>query len=106
MNIIINNGTLKNIPTNRPVKFKGTLNGNTRSLDVKDAQIDIPGQLTGKVNGTVKNVTDPKKIQAKVKVDADVKDTKIVKPFLDKDIQKVLDVPSVKMKGQGTLRRH
>ena len=91
--------TLKNIPTNRPVKFKGTLNGNTRSLDFKDAQIDIPGQLTGKVNGTVKNVTDPKKIQAKVKVDADVKDTKIVKPFLDKDIQKVLDVPSVKMKG-------
>jgi hypothetical protein len=91
--------TLSGIPNKHPVKFKGTLEGNTRNLDVKDAQIDIPGQLTGKVSGNIQNVTDPKKMQAKVKIDADVKNTNVVKPFLDKDLQKVLDVPSVKMKG-------
>lgn len=90
---------LKGIPTKQPIKVKGSIEGNTRDLDVKDAHVVIPGQVDAKVAGNIKNITEPKKLQAKLKVDADMKNTDLVKSYLDKDLQQKLDVPSMKAKG-------
>lgn len=90
---------LKGIPTKHPIKVKGSIDGNTRNLDIKNAQVDIPGHLKASISGNIKNVTHPKNIKAMVKVDADMKNTDIVKSFLDKDLQQKLDVPSMKVKG-------
>lgn len=90
---------LKSIPNKQPIKVKGSIEGNTRNLDVKNAHVDIPGHINANVSGNIKNITNPSKMQAKVKVDADMKNTDIAKSFLDKDLQKKLDVKSMKVKG-------
>ena len=91
--------TMRNIPSKKPIKIKGEIEGNTRNLDIKNAYVDIPGSITGKVSGNIKNITDPKKMSTKLKVDADVKNADFAKSFLDKDLQKKLNVKSMKMKG-------
>ena len=90
---------LKQLPTKRPIKVKGSIDGNTRSLDINNAHVDIPGHLTADVSGNIKNVTQPSKMQAKVKLDADVKNIDFAKSYLDKDLQKKLNVPPMKVKG-------
>lgn len=90
----------KFIPNQRAVKVKGTFEGNTRDLDIKDGYIDIPGHVRSTVNGNIKNVTNPKKLQADVKFDADITNADFAKKeFLSKDLQKQVNILPMKAKG-------
>lgn len=90
---------LRNIPSKQPIKVNGSFEGNTRSLYIKNAHVDIPGHINANVSGNIKNITNPDKLQAKVKVDADMKNTDLAKSFLDKNLQQKLDLKSMKVKG-------
>ncbi len=83
-----------------PTKVRGTVGWNSKDLSIKNGRIDVQGQMKANVDGTIKNVTQPSKMQANVNVDADIKKVDFVKPFLDKDLQKKLDnIPPTKIKG-------
>ena len=90
----------KDIPSSRPVKVKGTFEGNTRDIDIKDGAVEIPGSVKAKVNGNIKNVTDPKRLRAKVNFDADVNNVDFAKKeFLSKEQQKQVNIVPMKVKG-------
>lgn len=89
------------IPRNKPVKVKGTFEGNTRDLSIKNGDIDIPGSMKAKVSGNIKNVTNTKKMQADVNFDADITNADFAKKeFLSKDVQKQVNIPPMKAKGK------
>ncbi len=90
----------RGISNNSSIKIKGEAEGNTRNLDLNNFSVDIPGQMSAKMSGNVKNVAQPDKIQANVNVDANIKKTDFVKPFVDKELQKKLNnIPPTKVKG-------
>jgi hypothetical protein len=91
----------KNIPSKRPIKVKGTLEGNTRDIDIKDGTVEIPGNVKANVSGNIKNVTDPKRLQANVDFDANIDNADFAKKeFLDKDLQKQVNIVPMKVKGK------
>ena len=90
----------KAIPSRYPVKVKGTFEGNTRDIDIKDGSLEIPGHIKAKMGGNIKNITDPKKINANVNFDADVDNVEFAKKeFLSKDVQKQFNLQPMKLKG-------
>ena len=90
----------KAIPSNRPIKVKGTFEGNTRDIDIKNGSLEIPGHIKATMGGNIKNVTDPKKIQANVSFDADIDNVEFAKKeFLSKDVQKQFNLVPMKLKG-------
>lgn len=91
----------KNIPKSKPVKVKGTFEGNTRDIDIKNCTVEIPGSVKANVNGNIKNVTDPKRLQAKVNFDADINNVDFAKKeFLSKEQQKQVNIVPMKVKGK------
>lgn len=90
----------KFIPSNHPIKFNGTIDGNTRDLDITDGKLDIPGFVKANVDGNIKNLTSPSKLQADVDIDADIDNIDFAKKeFLNKDLQKQVNVVPMKLKG-------
>lgn len=90
----------KSIPSNHPIKFNGTFDGNTRDLDISDGELDIPGFVKANVKGNIKNITTPDKMQADVNFDADIDNVDFAKKeFLDKDLQKQVNIVPMKLKG-------
>ncbi|MBR6490579.1 MAG: hypothetical protein IKT03_08615, partial [Muribaculaceae bacterium] len=88
------------VPSKRPIKVKGTFEGNTRDLDINNGTIDIPGYVKADVDGNIKNVTDPKKLSADVNINADINNVDFAKrEFLDKDLQQQVNVVPMKVKG-------
>lgn len=89
------------VPGSRPVKFKGTFEGNTRDLDISNGTLDIPGFVKADVSGNIKNVTDPKKLTADVSINADINNVDFAKKeFLDKDLQQQVNVVPMNLKGK------
>ena len=95
--------SLKGIPSKKPVKVKGKFTGNTRNMSVKDGYVEIPDHAKASMSGNIQNVTDPAKLQANVKVDADIKNSDFAKEFLSKDMRKKLDPPK-QMKVKGNVK--
>ncbi len=90
----------KFIPSKKPVKVKGTLEGDTRDLNIKNGHINIPGHVNAKVDGNIKNLTEPKKLQANVNFDANIDNADFAKKeFLSKDVQKQVNILPMKAKG-------
>ncbi|MBO4722874.1 MAG: translocation/assembly module TamB domain-containing protein [Muribaculaceae bacterium] len=93
-------GVTKFIPKNHPVKFKGKFEGNTRDLDINNGELQIPGFVKTKVDGNIKNLTDPSKLQADVNLDANIDNIDFAKnEFLSKDLQKQVNVVPMNLKG-------
>lgn len=93
-------GLTKAIPKNHPVKFKGTFDGNTRDLDITDGELQIPGFVKAKVNGNIKNIAEPSRLQADVNLDANIDNIDFAKKeFLNKDLQKQVNVVPMTLKG-------
>ncbi len=93
-------GLTKAIPGSRPIKFKGKFEGNTRDLDITGGELQIPGHIKAKVDGNIKNITQPSKLQADVNIDADISNIDFAKKeFLDKDLQKQVNVVPMTLKG-------
>lgn len=90
----------KSIPSRYPIKVKGTLEGNTRDIDIKNGAIEIPGHIKATMGGNIKNVTDPKKIQVNLNFDANLDNVEFAKKeFLSKDVQKQFNLLPMKLKG-------
>lgn len=90
----------KAIPSRYPIKVKGTFEGNTRDIDIKNGSLEIPGHIKAAMGGNIKNITDPKKIQANVTFDADVDNVEFAKKeYLSKDLQKQFNILPMKLKG-------
>ena len=88
------------IPKNHPIKFKGKFDGNTRDLDITGGEIQIPGFVKSRVDGNISNITEPSKLQADVNLDANIDDIDFAKKeFLDKDLQKQINVVPMNLKG-------
>lgn len=93
-------GATKFIPKNHPVKFKGKFEGNTRDLDITGGELQIPGFVKTKVDGNIKNITEPSKLQADVNLDANIDNIDFAKKeFLDKDLQQQVNVVPMNLKG-------
>lgn len=93
-------GVTNFIPKNHPIKFKGNFEGNTRDLDINNGQIQIPGFVNANVDGNIKNITEPSKLQADVNLDANIDNIDFAKnEFLDKDLQKQVNVVPMTLKG-------
>ena len=93
-------GATKFIPKNHPIKVKGKFEGNTRDLDIKDGELHIPGFVKSKVDGNIKNITEPTKLQADVNLDANIDNIDFAKKeFLDKDLQQQVNVLPMNLKG-------
>ena len=87
------------------VKMKGDVDWNGKDVDIRNGYVDIPGHIKTTLNGNVKNVTDPKKMQADVNFDADVTDVKFAtKELLDKDLQKKSNLLKKKKKKKDLTR--
>ena len=82
------------------MKVKGNIKGNTRNININNGYVDIPGHIKTSVNGNVKNLDNPKNLEADVAFDADVKDVDFAKKaFLEPDLQKKINVVPMKVKG-------
>lgn len=93
-------GATKFIPKNHPIKLKGKFEGNTRDLDIKNGELQIPGFVKSKVDGNIKNITEPSKLQADVNLDANIDNIDFAKnEFLNKDLQKQVNVVPMNLKG-------
>lgn len=93
-------GATKFIPKNHPVKFKGKFEGNTRDLDITGGELQIPGFVKAKVDGNIKNITDPSRLQADVDLDANIDNIDFAKKeFLNNDLQKQVNVVPMNLKG-------
>ncbi len=93
-------GATKFIPKNHPIKLKGKFEGNTRDLDIKNGELQIPGFVKSKVDGNIKNITEPSKLQADVNLNANIDNIDFAKnEFLNKDLQKQVNVVPMNLKG-------
>jgi len=93
-------GLTKSIPSNHPISFKGTFEGNADNLDINNGEMQIPGFVKANVDGNIKNITDPNKLQADVNIDANIDNIDFAKKeFLDKDLQNQINVVPMTLKG-------
>lgn len=93
-------GVTNFIPKNHPIKFKGNFEGNTRDLNINNGEIQIPNFVTAKVDGNIKNITQPSKLQADVNLNANIDNIDFAKKeFLDNDLQKQVNVVPMTLKG-------
>ena len=91
----------KKLDLPKQMKVKGNVKGNTRNIDINNGYLDIPGHIKTTVNGKVKNLDNPKKIEADVAFDADVKNVDFAKKaFLEPDLQKKINIVPMKVKGR------
>ena len=78
---------------NYPISVKGSANGNMDYMEFDGLDVSLPTAFHANATGFVANLTDPKRIRAKVQFKARTEDLGFVTGMLPKDIQRNYRIP-------------
>jgi hypothetical protein len=78
---------------NYPLSVKGSVNGNMDYMEFDGLDVSLPTAFHANATGFAANVTDPKRLRAKIQFKARTEDLSFVTGMLPKDIQRDYRIP-------------
>jgi autotransporter translocation and assembly factor TamB len=78
---------------NYPLSVKGSVNGNTDYMEFDGLDVSLPTAFHATATGFAANVTDPKRLRAKVQFKARTEDLGFITGMLPKDVQRDYRIP-------------